>query len=614
MLTLKDHIKESALYNQRMMIAIFAMVLLTGLLIFRLFHLQIINHQHFSMLSESNRVYLQPVPPIRGLIYDRNGTLLADNRPTYNLQIVPYLIKDMKATLDRLQQFISIDPEHRENFMKRLLGHNKFDRLTLLYDLDQKSVAKFSVNRHLFTGIDINSQLTRIYPHKQIAGHLIGYVARINKQDLNTINHKNYRSSTHIGRIGIERFYEKKLHGNVGYQQVEVNVKGRVLRTLNNEPAIQGDDIYLTLDIRLQKIAEQALGEKTGAIVGLDVKTGEVLILASTPNYDPNDFVNGISQKKYDLLRNSPKRPLFNRAVQGQYPPGSTIKPMVGLAGLELDIIKPDNTISCAGWYKLPTDKRKYRDWKKSGHGHVNLDDSIMQSCDVFFYDLAYALGIKKMSAYLKNFGLGATTGLDFPVESRGIVPNKEWKRQHHNQSWYHGDTLISGIGQGYMLTTPLQLAVATATLANRGLRQQPHLLYASRIQNNSEQLSLNETSAPPQVPIYNSKNWDYVINSMKNVVHHKRGTARKIKRGLSVTVAGKTGTAQVFGIKQDETYNADEIPEHLKDHALFIAFTPVENPLFALSVIVEHGGGGSSTAAPIAKKIIQAYSEMYPI
>jgi len=606
-LTLKDHLFESRLIMQRAILMLVLGGLLCLILFSRLFYLQVVEHQHYTTLSEDNRVKLQPIPPNRGLIYDRNGILLAENLPSYRLEITPEQIDDMDATLDALSKIIEIRPSDRTRFEQLLSRKPRFEAIPLLFHLSDEEVARFAVNRHRFPGVDITAGLARHYPQGPLAVHALGYVGRIDEQALKDLDSSNYRGTTYIGKIGIEKTYEALLHGKVGLQQVETTAQGRVLRVLSRLSPESGHNLYLTLDSRVQRAAEAAFGEYSGSAVAIDPENGHVLAFVSLPTYDPNPFVNGIDRAAYSALRGNDRQPLFNRALRGQYPPGSTIKPFMGLAGLEQGVTSSHSSTYCPGFYTLPGSERKYRDWKRTGHGKVNLAIAITQSCDVYFYDLALSLGIDSIHNYLSHFGFGRATGIDIVGELPGLLPSREWKRRRHDQPWFPGETIITGIGQGFFLVTPVQLATATAALANGGHILQPNIVYAEQAANSSALIPY----APrllENITINNQQHWDDVINAMINVVHSPRGTARAIGADCPYRIAGKTGTAQVFGLKEEEKYNAAELDEKLRDHALFIAFAPAEKPRIAVAVIVEHGGGGGSVAAPIARKIMDAY------
>jgi penicillin-binding protein 2 len=447
----------------------------------RLLYLQVIEHDHYRTLSEDNRVKLQPIAPNRGLIYDRNGILLAENLPSYRLEITPEQIDNMVATLDGLADIIEIRESDRSRFEKLLARKPRFEAIPLLLNLSDEEVARFSVNRHRFPGVDITAGLARHYPHGSLGVHALGYVGRIDEQALKDIDTSNYRGTTYIGKIGIEKTYETLLHGTVGLQQVETTAQGRVLRVLNRQAPVSGSNLYLTLDSRIQHAAETAFGDFSGSAVAIDPDNGDILAFISLPAYDPNPFVNGIDHAAYAALRDNDRQPLFNRALRGQYPPGSTVKPFMGLAGLEQGITTGHSSTYCPGFYTLPGNTRKFRDWKRTGHGTVNLNKSITQSCDVYFYDLALSLGIDNIHSYLSHFGFGRRTGIDILGELAGLLPSREWKRRRHDQPWFPGETVITGIGQGFFLVTPLQLATATMALANGGRMLQPNIVYAEQ-------------------------------------------------------------------------------------------------------------------------------------
>jgi len=604
--TLKDYLRESRLFQARALSAVVLVILPLLLLVIHLARLQIIDHDHFTTLSRDNRVKVQPLPPTRGLIYDRNGVILAQNLPTHSLEITPERVKDLQQTIEQLKQLIPISDNDLKRFNRLKSHQRRFDSIPIRVQLSEEEVARFAVNRHLFPGVEIEAKLLRDYPLKDITAHILGYVGRINKKELQTIDASAYSGTTHIGKNGIEKYYEDTLHGEVGLQQVEVNALGRVIRVLQSSPPSPGMDLHLTVDANLQRVAMEAFGEDNGAAVAIDPRNGDILALVSNPGFDPNLFVEGISTQDYNALQTSDNKPLFNRAIRGQYPPGSTVKPFIGLAGLEIGLVNPAQKTFCPGFYQLPNHSHKYRDWKKGGHGAIDLEDAIVQSCDVYFYDLAQQMGIDQLSAYLAPFGFGSRTGVDITGELGGLLPTREWKRESRNQPWYPGETLITGIGQGYFLTTPLQLASATATLAGRGIRVQPRIV--SSIQQGSDTPPQNQPVTPlPPVEQQSQGNWDSIFHAMLQVTEGLRGTARLI-RNEHYRIAGKTGTAQVFTVKQDEEYDEEKIEKKMRDHALFIAFAPALEPRIAVAVIVENGGHGGSVAAPIAKAIMDHY------
>ncbi len=611
-LRIKDHIRESRTFNERAAIALAVVVVLIFIILARLVYLQIISHDHYTTLAEDNRVNIVPIPPTRGLIYDRNGTILAQNLPAFSLELVPERITDVEATVQALSEIIEITEDHRKRFKKQLRQKSAFRSIPLRTHLNDVEVARFAANRHRFPGVEIEARLVRDYPYGHLTAHVIGYVGRININELKRIDTSNYSATHHIGKLGVEKFYEDLLHGTVGFKSIETNVVGRTIRTLEQTPPLPGHDLHLTLDIELQKAASDALKEYRGALVAIDPRNGEVLAMVSTPSYDPNPFVVGIDSKSYRALQNDIDKPLFNRTLKGQYPPGSTIKPLVGLAGLESGKATLHDSTFCPGWFSLKGDDHKYRDWKKTGHGVTSLEKAIVESCDVYFYNLSLQLGIDAMSDYLSHFGLGKKTGIDLPGELSGILPSSHWKRQKKGLPWYTGETLISGIGQGYNLTTPLQLASATATLASRGLHSTPRIVKAFGAGAGSEPMPA-ALDQHDRHNIASDEHWEYMVTTMVKVVHSIRGTARSIGHDIPFKIAGKTGTAQVFGIKQDEQYVEEDIAERLRDHALFIAFAPADKPKIAIAVIVENGGSGGATAAPIARKVIDHYMASKP-
>jgi len=604
--SIKDHARESRTLTHRAIVSAIIVVILLGTLVLRLTHLQITNHDHFTTLSHENRVKLVPLPPTRGLIFDRNGVILAQNLPTHSLEITPEQVKDIDQTLTDLAQIITISEDDLSRFHRLRKQKRRFDSIPIKIHLDEKEVARFAVNRHHFPGVDIQARLLRDYPQGESTAHVVGYVARINQKELGEIDTSNYAGTSHIGKTGLEKTYEDTLHGKVGMQQVEVNALGRIIRVLENQAPEPGKDIHLYIDAHLQAAAAKAFGEKNGAAVAIDPNTGGILALVSKPGYDPNLFVEGISSAAYNALQQSDDNPLFDRALRGQYPPGSTAKPFVGLAGLETETITFGEKKFCPGFYQLPNHEHKYRDWKKHGHGRTDMEKSIVESCDVYYYNLAHELGIDKMSSFLGQFGFGEKTMIDITGELHGLLPSREWKRESRNIAWYPGETLIMGIGQGYFLTTPIQLANATATLASMGVHRIPRIV--KQITNITQsEIDMPEQPEPTQIPIVKQKNWEDMIYAMTQVVDGMRGTARRI-RTKEYRIAAKTGTAQVFTVKQDEEYDEETVSDKMRDHALFVAFAPVENPQIAVAVIVEHGGHGGSVAAPIARTIMDHY------
>lgn len=599
--SIKDPLAESRVFLSRTVAIFIIILLLTAGLISRLVYLQVVGHEHYSTMAKSNRIKIIPQPPTRGIIYDRHGRILAENLPSYSLELIPEQIEDLDGTLQKLQLLLDIPDEKIAQFLKQKHRSKRFASIPLLLRMSDEKVAKFAVVRPYYPGVDVHARLIRHYPYKELTSHVVGYVGRINEKELKKLPVSEYRGTHHIGKVGIEKTYESQLHGETGYSEIETNAQGRAVKTVSSDDPVPGENLHLTLDVDLQKTAYDALEGYNGAIVAIEVKTGDVLVFSSRPGFDPNPFVYGISSKAYKALQESDARPLFNRALRGQYPPGSTIKPFIGLAGLEYHVTDFYHKLFCPGYYQLPKVRHKYRDWKKWGHGSVDLNIAITQSCDVYFYDLARTLGIDRLHEFLQKFGFGEKTGIDLVGEKAGLLPSKAWKRRVKKQPWYPGETLITGIGQGFLQVTPMQLARATATLANRGKIVTPYLAAKDH------QLVGGVSQQDGQIEL-DEHNLDDIISAMINVVHGARGTARTLKKGINYQIAGKTGTAQVFGIKQEEEYDEDEIDIKLRDHALFMAFAPVADPQIAVAVIVENGGHGGSVAAPMAGKIMKQF------
>lgn len=596
---------ENRIFSSRMLLALIFIFLLTLALISRLFNLQISNYEYYTEESLGNQMHILPITPTRGKIFDRHGKTIATNQLAYKLTLTPEKTKDIPATLLSLKKFGLINDKNITTFKKIRKQYKKFHNIPLKQKLSEKQVAKFLVSNQ-FIGIDIEPYFHRVYPNNDSSVHVTGYVSKMNKKDKTFYDKKNYTGTSFVGKTGIEKQYEALLHGKSGQKQIERNVIGRVINIQNIQESEQGIDLYLSIDLELQKKAESLLKGKRGSIVVVNTINGEVLVMVSTPIYNPNWFVNGISYKNYKKLQTSKGIPQINRAIQGLYPPGSTVKPMVALAGLEQGVITSHSETYCPGFFKLPNVKRKFHDWKRSGHGVVNVKDAIAQSCDVFFYDLADKMGIENLHDGLKHFNFGKITGIDIPGERTGILPSKLWKKINKNMAWYRGETLITGIGQGFMTTSPLQLAVATAALANKGMIIQPKLLKSTQTLGGS--IKNTSKGSQKQIPIKDIHNWEDVIEGMKRTIYAPKGTGRRLKKDLKYTLAGKTGTAQVFSLDAKKKYIAANLDEHLRDHALFIGFAPIKNPEIAIAVIVENAGSGSSKAAPLAKKVLDLY------
>lgn len=597
---IKDPTAEAALYQGRAFFAIVVITLVFLVVFSRYAYLQIFQYQRFKTESDNNRVHVQSLAPKRGLIYDRKGRLLAENISSQSLVIVRERVVDLEDTLARLQALLSIDDDDIESFRRRLQRQRPFEEVPLLFDLDQEQIAKVAVNIHTLPGVEIQAQLVRHYPHGELFGHVVGYVGRINEREQKSLDAENYSATYSIGKLGVERYYESQLHGQVGYQNVETDVRGRILRVLDQTDPVPGKNLVLHLDVDLQRAGYEALAGRRGSVVAMNVKNGGLLAVVSSPSYDGNLFVNGISSKDYAALRDSPDLPLFNRSLQGQYPPASTVKPVIGMAGLHYGTVTPRTTVSDPGWFQLPNDSRFYRDWKREGHAaRINLSDSIIQSCDVYFYDLAHKLGIDKIHEFLTSFGYGVPTGVDLTSERGGLLPSREWKKRVHRMSWYPGETLNIGIGQGYMLATPMQLAASTVALANKGQWIQPRVMQKL---GDLEPMPVRRDTLD-----VDPDHWALIEQAMFDVVHSEHGTARFAARGVKYDVAGKTGTAQVVGIAQGEKYDSASLSQRQRDHALFIGYAPAQDPQIAVAVVVENGEK-SSEAFKVAKAVMDAY------
>ena len=600
---LKDHEKDARLVRRRVVVGACVVVALICVLIARLYFLQVVQYEYHSTLSENNRVHVQPIPPTRGLIFDRNGVVIADNRPSFSLSMTRERSGDWPQVLDTIVQVLELTPDDRALFEKRMKqGRRPFEPVPILFELNEEQIARIAVNQFRLPGVEVVAQLVRHYPQGAHFAHSVGYMGRINEKELKTLDPVNYSGTHHIGKTGIERFYEAELHGQVGYEEVETNARGRVLRVLKRTDPIPGKDIVLSLDIKLQEAAEEALAGRRGAVVALNPMTGEVLAMVSQPSFDPNLFVTGISFKAYAELRDSIDRPLFNRILRGLYPPGSTIKPAVAIAGLDSGVINASTRVYDPGYYQLPNYDHKYRNWNRTGDGYVDLDTAIMRSNDTYFYDLAHKLGIDRLSTYMNQFGIGQKVSLDMFEESAGLMPSREWKRATRRQAWFPGETLILGIGQGYMQSTPLQLAQATALIASKGKWIRPHL--AKTI----EGVAPVDPNPMPDIILRDPSSWAKVSHGMQQVVHGARGTARVAGVGAQYLIAGKSGTAQVVAIKQGEKYDRSKVQERHRDHALFVGFAPANNPQITVSVMIENGEAGSRVASPVVRKVMDAW------
>ncbi|EHK0034605.1 penicillin-binding protein 2 [Vibrio parahaemolyticus] len=607
---IRDYQAEARLFASRAIVAFFGIVILMGLLVANMYNIQVNQFQDYQTRSNDNRIKVVPIAPNRGLIYDRNGVLLAENRPVFNLELTPEKIKDIDATIQELQTILEITPEQIERFHRERKRTRRFKSVPLLTQLNEKQVAVFSVNQYRFPGVEISATLKRYYPYGEVLTHVIGYVSRINDRDMQRLIREekdaNYQATRDIGKLGIEKYYEDLLHGTAGYQEVEVNSRGRVIRTLKYVPPVPGKDIVLNLDINLQLYVHHLLDGRRGSAIVLDPRDNGVLAMVSSPSYDPNAFVHGISGKAYRDLLNDKNRPLVNRTTLGIYPPASTIKPFMAVAALQEGVITPNTTRNDPGYWRIPnSDTRPFRDWLRWGHGRVDVIKSIEESVDTFYYQIAYDLGIDRISNWMMMFGFGDYTGIDIYEESKANMPTRDWKMSRHKTPWYKGDTIPVGIGQGYWTATPMQIAKATSVLVNNGAVSAPHLL-KSTIDNgdNFEEQETSEYVTYPPIQNVPEKYWDIAKEGMRRVNHGTRGTARRSFYNMSYQTAGKSGTAQVFGLGENEEYNADEIAEHLRDHALFTGFAPFDDPKVIVTLVLENAGGGSSNGGPMARKI----------
>lgn len=595
---IKNHHQEVQLITFRCLMVLILLITLIFSLLLRLAYLQISKHELYTTMATNNWLGLMPIEPTRGLIFDRNGVLLADNIPVFSLDVVPYEVRNMNETLQQLSAIVSLSEEDIIQFKKQLRQHRRFDEIPLKLRLTEQEVARFSENQHRFSGVTIKARLMRFYPFGSSFSHVVGYVGRINAQELAKIDQGNYSASHYIGKLGIEKFYEDKLHGRVGYQQAENDASGKSLRILKEIKSTPGKNIYLTLDSGLQLEAEKALKGIRGAVVAIQPETGQVLAMVSNPGFDPNLFVSGISHQDYQALRDSPDRPLYDRALRGLYPLASTIKPYLALQGLNTGIITEDLSIYDPGSFQLHNGGREYRCWLHRGHGSVNVSRAITSSCDTYFYELAMRMGIRRIDTILEQFGFGNLTGIDLNHELAGNVPSPEWKKKTKGAPWYEGDTVISAIGQGFFQATPIQMASAAATLANRGKHFMPYL----KLREQQPDTAIIEQTPTAMKPIVlaNENYWDIVIDAMEDVIETPQGTAFRFGRNRQYTVAAKTGTAQVIARRGNNGDNEDlqeQIPERLRDHHLFIAFAPVDKPQIAVGIITENSSFAIETA-----------------
>lgn len=608
---IRDYTAEAKLFTRRAIVAFISILAFVGVLLGNLYYIQVEQYQDYKTRSNDNRIKIVPIAPNRGLIYDRNGKLLASNRPVFNLEITPEKVADIDQTIAGLRKIVPISDEQVETFKKERLQTRRFSSVPLLTQLSEQDVAKISVYQYKFPGVEVTAVLKRYYPYGSALTHVLGYVSRINDRDIRRLTEEdkisNYQATHDIGKIGIERFYENTLHGTSGYQEVEVNSRGRVIRTLKYVPPIPGKDLVLNLDIDLQQYAFKLMDKRRGSIIILDPKDNGVLAMISSPSYDPNAFVHGISSKAYNKLLNDPDRPLVNRATLGIYPPASTVKPLIAVAALSEGVITPETTRNDPGIWYIPNARshKGYRDWSRWGHGVVDVKKALEESVDTFFYQVAFDLGIDRLSKWMNKFGYGELTGIDLHEESSANMPTREWKRARHRTQWYQGDTIPVGIGQGYWTATPMQIAKALSVLVSHGKVRAPHLLRATIDKTApSAKPVLSPIKTYPSITGVKESYWNLAEEGMHLVATGHRGTARRSFYGAKYEAAVKSGTAQVYGLKEGEKYNADDIAEHLRDHALLMGFAPLDDPKVIVSMVLENAGGGSGVGGPIARQI----------
>lgn len=614
--TIKDHWGEQQLFEQRVFAAGAVVLLLFAILIGRLIWLQVVQHGYYTELSQGNRVRIEPIPAPRGTIYDRNGTILAENRPAYQLEVIREQIPDLDDTLKRLAQIGLLDASDLDDTRRLVTSRRVFESVPIRLRLSDEDIAAFAVRRFEFPGVDIATRLARYYPEGEIAVHALGHVGAISERDLERIDTAAYAGTSTIGKLGIESAYEDALHGRNGSREILVNARGRSVERvgplapkLTSTAPVPGQELMLSIDLPVQRIAEKAVWDNRAAIVAIDPTNGDIIALVSRPGFDPNGFARGLTRREFAALNTDIDRPLFNRALRGVYPPGSTIKPLVALAGLTFNVIGSTDSVACRGWFSLPGSRHRFRDWKPAGHGRLSMVAAIAQSCDVYFYDLSAKLGPNRLAEFMGHFGLGEPTGIDIGGEKSGLLPSPEWKKtafkRKEDQVWFPGETVIFGIGQGFMLTTPIQLAHMTAIIGARGKNFQPRLVTALR-----DPVTRATTQLEPRpletVQVASPEDWQIAIDGMLAVT--EGGTASRSAAGARYRIAGKTGTAQVFTVGQNEKYDEKTIDERLRDHAWFVAFAPADDPKIAVAVLVENGRSGSGTAAPIARRIMDAY------
>ena len=605
LINLKDHAKEYRLYINRVVSAVIIVGSCFAILLFRLIYLQVVQHDKFLTLANNNQMRIVPIDSPRGLIFDRNGVLLAENAPVYSLEIIPANVKSLANTLGKLQKILQLSEQEIQNFRKLFKFKGRLESIPIKSRLSEEEVAKFSVDKHLFDEVEIVARLSRNYLFDYALAHLLGFTGQISEQDLkNNLDLSKYRGIHQIGKSGIEKTAEDILRGRPGFKKIETDARGNIVRELDVTLPVSGGDLYLTIDVGLQNKAAELLQGSQGAVVAIEPATGEILTLFSNPSFSANLFAKGMDQQTYQNLQNSPEQPLFNRAISGQYPPGSTIKPLIALQALEYNVITPKYSIYDPGYYKLKNDERLYRGWRREGHGYIDLENALAQSCGTYFYNVADRLGIDRMSEVLSNFGFGKPVGINIDGENAGIAPSRSWKYKVKQQAWFPGETLITGLGQGYTLATPIQMAQVAMIIANRGRKIPVSTISKYKLDGTEFKIPVPNRSEITPIKINNEKNWDIIINAMQKVITSERGTAHWIYQPNSISIAGKTGTAQIFGLKQDEKYYESKVTKKLRDHTWFIAFAPVEDPKIAIAVILENEKGSYR----VAGKLINFY------
>ena len=606
---IRDKKAERNLFARRALISFIGVLGLSAILLTNLYHLQVTNYDSYQTRSNGNRIKLLPLPPTRGLIYDRYGKLLAENLTFFGLYIVPEKVENLDRTFEELKLIVGLNDADIENFRKERRRSSRYTPILLKSDLTEEQIARFAVNQYKFPSLEVKPYFKRHYLYGEPLTHILGYVAKINDKDVERLKNEDkyadYAGTSDIGKLGIERYYEDELHGTVGFEEVEVNNRGKVIRKLREQPAVAGKSIHLTIDLELQRYILNLLGNRKGAVVVLDPKDSSVLAMVSTPTYDNNLFVGGISSADYKRLLEDVNRPLYSRATQGAYPPASTIKPFMSVAALQENVVTPSTTVFDPGYWILPGSTKRFRDWKRSGHGHTDLNKAIAESSDTYFYQVAYNMGIDRVSSWMNHFGFGMPTGIDILEETSGIMPTRDWKQKKYKRPWVQGDTISVGIGQGYWIATPLQVAKALAVLVNNGKVNTPHLMKyieGDKIEPYKDPLLYEDINEPKQ------QYWELAKRGMYNVVNASNGTGRKPFIGTNYHVAGKSGTAQVFSLKENQTYNAGNLVKELHDHAWFVGFAPYENPKMVVAVILENAGGGGSNAGPVVRSVMDYY------